>query len=179
MKADVGFRHFSSATVMTLLAALGPAPIAAAAPPVSEAGEPIYYPVTAPLPAGLACSFPLSVVSNGDRVQRIFSDENGKEVRVLQTGRGWELTFTNVESGSSLTLKRNGSAYHQRTNADGSLTVTASGHNVIILFPTDVPAGPSTIQYVGNVTYTVDVNGVFHLLKASGKQIDICAALSG
>jgi len=29
------------------------------------------------------------------------------------------------------------------------------GHNVLILFPSDVPAGPSTTLYVGRVVFTV------------------------
>ncbi|MFN8490788.1 MAG: hypothetical protein U0350_24565 [Caldilineaceae bacterium] len=49
---------------------------------------------------------------------------------------------------------------------------------MIILFPTDVPAGPSTTQYVGQVVYTVDAAGVFTLQQVSGQTTDICAALS-
>ena len=63
-------------------------------------------------------------------------------------------------------------------NADGSQTVTLSGHNVLFLFPTDVPAGPSTTLYVGRVVFTVDVNGVFTLVSTAGTATDICAALS-
>jgi len=50
---------------------------------------------------------------------------------------------------------------------------------VIILFPTDVPAGPSTTLYVGSVVYTVDrASGVFTVKTHSGTTTDICAALS-
>ena len=54
----------------------------------------------------------------------------------------------------------------------------ANGHNVIILYPTDVPAGPSTTLYVGQVVYMDDGYGNFTLVKTSGKSLDICAALS-
>jgi hypothetical protein len=63
-------------------------------------------------------------------------------------------------------------------NADGSQTVTVTGHNVLILFPTDVPAGPSTTLYVGRVVCTIGVDQVFTLKSTSGKATDICAALS-
>ena len=63
-------------------------------------------------------------------------------------------------------------------NADGSQRVTLTGHNVLILFPSDVPAGPSTTLYVGRVVFTVDVNGIFTLVSTSGTSTDLCAALS-
>ena len=54
-----------------------------------------------------------------------------------------------------------------------------TGHNVLILFPTDVPAGPSTTLYVGRVVFTVDSDGVFAVTDTNGTSTDICVALSG
>jgi hypothetical protein len=160
----------------------GTANASVAAPPTKIPTPPINISVDDPLPPGTACDFRLSIVSNGDRVDKIFVDKNGERVRLIQAGRGWELTFTNADTHSALTLKPNGSVYQEKTNPDGSLTVTATGHNVIIFFPSDVPAGPSTIQYVGRIVYTVlypgTANQVFTLQQVSGKQVDICAALS-
>ena len=56
--------------------------------------------------------------------------------------------------------------------------MTATGHNVLILFPSDVPAGPSTTLYVGRVVYTIGTDGVFTLVSTRGTATDICAALS-
>ena len=56
--------------------------------------------------------------------------------------------------------------------------MTLTGHNVLILFPSDVPAGPSTTLYVGRVVFTADVNGIFTLVSTSGTSTDLCAALS-
>jgi hypothetical protein len=53
-----------------------------------------------------------------------------------------------------------------------------TGHNVLVLFPTDIPAGPSTTLTVGQTVFKVDATGVFTVLKVSGKSTDICAALS-
>jgi hypothetical protein len=132
------------------------------------------------LPAGEGCEFPLHVVSDGDRVEKKFTDKTGKFVRIIEAGQGWQLTFTNEENGSTLVIKPNGSVRRTTNiNPNGSSTVTSTGHNILIFFPTDVPTGPSTIQYVGRVVYKVDPNGVFTLRQATGKQNDICAALSG
>jgi hypothetical protein len=49
---------------------------------------------------------------------------------------------------------------------------------VTILFPTDIPAGPSTTLVAGRVVFTVDQDGVFTVLQMSGEQTDICALLS-
>ena len=52
------------------------------------------------------------------------------------------------------------------------------GHLVLIMFPTDVPAGPSTTLYVGRVVFDVAPDRVFTLKETQGKSTDLCAALS-
>ncbi len=130
-------------------------------------------------PAGAACWFDLRVgISfNPNRVDRQFTDKNGNVVRLLTAGKGSTLVFTNLLTGNKLSLKPNGSVEHITLNPNGSQTVSITGHNVVILFPTDVPAGPSTTLYVGRVTYTVDTNQVFTLQSTSGASTDICGAL--
>ena len=152
-------------SVVALLAAVSPAAAADA---------------TLDFPAGVACSFELRLVisSSDQRVIREFTDKNGNVVRVLSAGKGATLTFTNLSTGASLVVKTNGSNSKRTINADGTETVLATGYNVIILFPSDVPAGPSTTLYVGSVTYTIDTNGVFTITKTSGTTTDICAALT-
>jgi hypothetical protein len=75
-------------------------------------------------------------------------------------------------------LPSNGSVTRTTINDDGTTTFTTTGHNVLILFPTDVPAGPSTTLYVGPVVFTVDADGIFTLQSATGKSTDICALLA-
>ena len=137
-------------------------------------------PVHLEFPAGTACTFGLAVDGAGGdhQVTREFADADGNIVRMLSAGRGFQLTFTNLSSGAKLALPANGAVTHTVVNADGSQTVTTTGHNVLILFPTDVPAGPSTTLYVGRVVFTVSVDGVFTLVSTSGTATDICAALS-
>ena len=133
------------------------------------------------LPAGLACaSFDLriEIVGNPTRVSREFTDKKGNVVRMLTAGKGNALSFSNLSTGATLALKPNGSVERIAFLADGSQEWTTTGHNVLILFPTDVPAGPSTTLYLGRVSFTVDTSGVFTLGETSGKSTDICAALS-
>ena len=53
-----------------------------------------------------------------------------------------------------------------------------TGHTILIMFPTDVPAGPSTTLYIGRVVFTVDPALVATIVSTAGRRVDICAALS-
>lgn len=135
---------------------------------------------TVVFPAGVACAgfdLQVDIWNNPHRVIREFSDKSGNAVRLLTAGKGSTLAFTNLTTQESFALRPNGSVEHVTYNLDGSQAWTTTGHNVLILFPTDVPAGPSTTQYVGQVVFTVDPNGVFTLQSARGTATDICAAL--
>jgi len=131
-------------------------------------------------PAGTACDFDLAVdIAGGHQVVHTFVDANGTTVRTLSTGVGSQLTFTNPSTNATIALRSNGSVTNTVFNADGSQTITLTGHNVLVLFPTDVPAGPSTTLYVGRVVFTIGVDGqTFTLQSTSGTATDICAALS-
>jgi hypothetical protein len=129
--------------------------------------------------AGVACSdFALRVEIRGIQAVKEFTDKNGNIVRTLSAGKGSALLFTNLSTDATVSLKANGSATHTTFNPDGSSTVALTGHNVLILFSTDVPAGPSTTLHVGRVVYTVDTSGVFTVQQVTGTTTDICAALS-
>ena len=148
--------------------------------PVATAATASAQELVLDLPAGVACDFALHVEGTGDnRITREFTDEDGNLVRILSAGKGFDLTFTNVGTGKTFELPSNGSVMRTTINADGTATVENTGHNVLILFPTDVPAGPSTTLYVGRLVYTVDLNtGVFTLQSTSGPTTDICALLT-
>jgi hypothetical protein len=131
------------------------------------------------LEAGLACDFELHIEGTGDkRIMREFTDQNGNVVRLLSAGKGFDLTFTNTSTDESISFSSNGSVERTTINADGSATVQTTGHNVVIFFPTDVPAGPSTTLYEGRLVYTVSTDGVFTLQSSSGPTTDICALLA-
>jgi hypothetical protein len=160
-------RGLANAARVILLAASG------------TAGVPAAAALTADLPLGVACAdFALRVIYGSPQVYREFKDKNGNIVRTLNAGKGAPLTFTNLATGATLSVRPNGSVAHTAFNADGSTTVVYTGHNGLILFPTDVPAGPSTTLYVGRVVTTIDTSGVFTLEGTSGTAVDVCATLS-
>ena len=82
-------------------------------------------------------------------------------------------------AGKSVTIRTDGSVTQTRVNPDGTHTVTATGHNGLIMFPSDVPAGPTTTHYIGRLVYLVDpATGVFTFVSSSGSRRDICAELA-
>jgi hypothetical protein len=129
---------------------------------------------------GVACTFGLNLDGVDNRNVHEFTDVHGNDVQLI-TGLAGPVTFTNVVSGAALTLQARGAAWKIVTSADKKTTTfTATGHFVLILFPTDVPAGPSTTLYVGRVVFTIDnSSGVFTLQETRGTATDLCAALSG
>jgi len=131
-------------------------------------------------PAGLACAdFDLQVEASGGTLkQHDITDRSGEVVRVILAGTGPALTLTNLTSGATYSTPSNGSVTHIAVNPDGTLTYRVTGHNILILFPTDVPPGPSTTLYVGQVGFTVDANAVFRVTSMAGRSVDICTALS-
>jgi hypothetical protein len=131
-------------------------------------------------PAGIACTFPLDLDAVDSRTVHEFTDANGNDVQLI-TGLAGPTTFTNTDTGASLTLPARGAVWKLVTTPDErTTTFTATGHFVLILFPTDVPAGPSTTYYVGRVVFTIDnLTGVFTLQETRGTATDLCAALSG
>jgi hypothetical protein len=127
------------------------------------------------LPKGEACAdFGLRIDgSGGNQVQREFTDG-----RQLSAGTGSALTFTNLVTGATYQTSSNGAVTQVRPNPDGSSTYTTTGHNVLILSPTDITAGPSTTLYVGRVVFTVDAANRFEVTSISGRSVDICSALA-
>lgn len=170
MKALRSARHLLFLTIALLAMVI----------PVGSTSALAQEPDFATFPAGLACTFELGFryESEGNRIDREFYDKDGNLVRFLSTGTGGDLTIKNMSTGETLTLNGNGSNADVRINPDGTQRVALTGNTILILFPTDIPAGPSTTLYSGRVVYTVDADGIYTLIQASGKSTDICAALS-
>ena len=158
----------------TLLTATLAVMVALAVPQVAAAQEPLV------LDAGQACEFALRIEAdtNPNRVVREWRDSDGTLVRTLEAGHAGDVTLVNAETGASLTLEGQGAVNHTTYNPDGSWTTSLTGNWVLILFPTDIPAGPSTTLYVGRVTYTSTPTFDFTLVGSSGRQTDLCAELS-
>ena len=136
-------------------------------------------PFTVTFPAGLVCTFQLKVdVGAGDRHPKTFTDAAGNAMRIIDAGRGTPLVFTNTQNQHSMSTKANGSVSQTAVYADGTSRTVLTGHYVLFMFPTDMPAGPSTTLYTGRVVFTNDRSGVTTVQEESGRKTDICAALS-
>lgn len=138
------------------------------------------------LPVGVGCAdFNLRVSWTGGKLHtKEFFDKDGNIVRILTAGKGVLLTYTNYGTenpvaGESITFRTDGSVTSVKVNPDGTLTYTATGHNGIVMYPSDVPAGPSATQYVGRIVFTVDpATGVFTLVSTQATAVDVCAELA-
>jgi hypothetical protein len=136
--------------------------------------------VVIPLDAGLACEFALQLEiwgSEQHRVDREFVDPDGNLVRVLSAGVGNTLRLTNLETGTSLTFEASGAVEQVTPNGDGTDRHVLTGHNLVIFFPTDTPAGPSTTLHVGRFVLDADAQSNFTFVSATGRTTDVCAAL--
>ncbi len=130
-------------------------------------------------PAGEACEFELLVEGGaGNRHPKEFVDEAGKTIRIIDAGLGLALTFTNTANGEQLSFKANGAVTQTTINPDGSERIVLTGHFVVFMFPADTPPGPTTTLYVGRVVLTNTASHISKIESESGRQTDICAALS-
>jgi hypothetical protein len=136
------------------------------------------------LPAGQGCpDFGVTIDLSGadHRVTKTFSDKNGNPVRFLAAGQGTQFVFTNSSTGVTLTVKTGGSVEHITPNADRTQTWVTSGHELVILFPSDTPPGPASTLYIGRLVFRLDPSSFTFLgiQSFTGRSIDICAALAG
>jgi len=136
------------------------------------------------LPAGQACSdfgIGVDLKTPENRVMKTFYDKNGNPVRFLNAGKGNQFVFTNAANGVTLSVKTGGSVEHIAPNADGTQTWVTTGHELVILFPSDTPPGPATTLYIGRLVFRFDPSSSTFLgfQSFTGRSIDICAALAG
>lgn len=159
------------------LLAAGAMLLSLGAVPTASAADPDFV---WDLPMGMACpSFDLRLEGYvaDSRVARTFYDKSGNVVRMFAGGKGNVLKFINLNTSTSLTLRTGGSVERYGITDGSIVTYTATGHNVVIMFPTDIPAGPSTKLYIGRLDFSIDSGGTWTMLSRTGTELDICAAL--
>lgn len=139
-------------------------------------GPPTY---TVAFPAGLACAnFGVRLEDWGGHLNdHVLKDRDGlSRSRVAGLGGAWRLT--NLSNGKSVATRNKGATALTVSNpADGSQTVTVSGHLLLIWFPTDLPAGPWTRLHSGQVVYGLSATYQGTLISTKGSTTDVCAAL--
>jgi hypothetical protein len=161
------FRRLATATVLALAAMI------VAAQPASAQDHDLE------LDPGVACDFGLGLDNiEFPPLRREFTDRNGNPIRVF-AGKSGAVIYTNLDTGESVSFPSRGTALRITEMSDGTQLLEFSGNVGLVLFPTDVPAGPSTTQINGRLVMSFDPEtGFTVVLKQEGNQIDVCAALS-
>jgi hypothetical protein len=129
---------------------------------------------------GVACEgFPVGVNNlEGPPPRREFTDRNGNDVQLF-AGRSGAISYTNTETGETVSFNARGTRLLVTPNPDGTLRLEYSGQVGLIEFPGDVPPGPRTTQISGRLVANFnpeDESG--EVLEVRGRQIDICAELA-
>jgi hypothetical protein len=148
----------------------------AAPPKVSGPPDDLHF----VLPAGTACpGFELHADGTDSQVlTTTFTNSAGDVVRTFASGKGYNLTYTNAQTNATVSFPSSQITEDTIFHKDGTRTVTNTGDFGIIMFPTDIPAGPSTTQYSGRVVYTADADNNFKILRVKATEFDVCEALS-
>lgn len=161
--------------VLALAAALAPVLPARA----QDEGRCVPTPTGDYCPAGVACAFPLQVdYSDMQLNYREFYDKDGNFQGMMLVGKGFVVTLTNLASGATLSQEVKGTSFRDILNPDGTETIASSGNFFMIMYPTDIPPGPSALMYTGHVELRMDAGGVSTISHLSGQSTDMCAALS-
>jgi hypothetical protein len=168
--------------------------LAVAASVPAFAAPPVFTPeqdTGADYTAGTACAFELLVEATGsEKTVKGFTDQSNNS-RLLAPGKGWNLKFTNLGNGKSISFPSTGSVTDFKVfpgppppdggeNLNGYRTLHAAGTFFLVLFSYDVPAGPSATLYTGGEVYLTsrdDEGAIWRLQRASGRTTDICALL--
>jgi hypothetical protein len=169
-------RRYALAILFAASLLAAPQTASAAAPKIS--GPPVDLHLE--LPAGTACpDFELHVDGTNSQVlTKTFTNSEGVVLRTFASGKGYDLTYRNAATNATVSFPSTEITEDTIFNMDGTRTVTNKGNFGIIMFPTDIPAGPSTTQYSGTVVYTADKDNNFTIIRTKATEIDICAALS-
>ena len=115
----------SSWRILGVIAVTSSALIGTAVHPAAAAEEPLF-------PAGIACTFALDIDGVDNRKVHDFVDVDGNAVQLI-TGLAGPTTFSNADSGATLTLPARGTAWKVVTSPDESTTsYTTTGHFVLV-----------------------------------------------
>ena len=147
--------------------------------PASASGKPTRAPRllgSEDFLAGLACRFEVTsqTVTNNEFTTTFPAEASGD---VVQLVTGYVVQrFTNLATGKSLSATLSGPGTIV-VHPDGSVTANAEGLSVLILFPGDIPSGPSFVINYGQYVVNITPSGQFIVQKQTGAQFDVCAAL--
>jgi hypothetical protein len=164
-----GMRHLATALLLGLPLVVGPATSALAAPPDRSS---FAVDDTGLSRTSEDCGFDILVHVEGTIRVVDFLDGDGTNVRTLVTYPSLTYTFSNAETGESVT-SRSPDPEHLTWNPDGSLSVTVTG----LVMHWTVPGDGVVAAQSGRLTFTVDAEGHESGAEPVGRNDDYHAAL--
>ncbi|MCY1237498.1 hypothetical protein D9M72_501990 [compost metagenome] len=103
-----------------------------------------------------------------------------KDGRIFLAGKGVVLTYTNVLTRETYTVKTAGSVAKYDVQPDGSAIATYTGHTGFVYYSGDDP-GAGITQYTGRLVLTLESLDTFVVESVdatAGQSVDVCDALS-
>jgi hypothetical protein len=121
------------------------------------------------------CAFPVLGHVDGIEIITTFTDRAGNPVKQIVTFPGNTLTFTNLDSGTSVTVVATGSS-QLRAEPGGSVSARVMGHGPFFPHPITGEAGIWYLSGQGKATF--DSQGNMTSADIMGRLVDLCAQLS-
>ncbi len=154
----------------TVLLALAVAPPASATRPIRE-----VHPSQDDVVITDQCAFPVFGHIDGREIITTFTDAAGTPVKQIVAFPGNTLTFTNLDSGTSVTVMGTGSS-QLRAEPDGSVSARSMGHGPF--FPNPLTGEPGIWYLSGQGRATLDSQGNVTSAHVSGTLVDLCPRLA-
>jgi hypothetical protein len=121
------------------------------------------------------CAFPVVGHIDGVEIIRTWTDDAGNPVKQIVTFPGNRLTFTNLDTGASVTVVGTGSS-QLRALRDGSVSARAMGHGPF--FPNPLTGEPGIWYLSGQGRAVLDSQGNVISARLSGRLVDLCPRLA-
>jgi hypothetical protein len=154
----------------TLLICLALAPAASARKPTRE-----INPSQSDVVITDQCDFPVLGHISGVEIIKTWTDDAGNPLKQIVTFPGNRLTFTNRDTGTSVTVVGTGST-QLRAQPDGSVSARAMGHGPF--FPNPLTGEPGIWYLSGQGRATFDAHGNVTSARLSGRLVDLCPSLA-
>ena len=153
----------------TVLFTLAMTPAASASGPIRE-----IHPGQDDIVITRQCAFPVLGHIEGIEIITTWTDDAGDPVKQIVIFPGNKLTFTNLDTGTSITVAGTGSS-QLRARSDGSVSARAMGHGPF--FPNPITGEPGIWYLSGQGTSTIDARGNVISAKLAGRLVDLCPQL--
>ena len=124
---------------------------------------------------GDQCAFPVLGHVDGIEIVKTFTDASENPVKQIVSFPGNTMTFTNLDSGTSVTVMGTGSS-QLRAAPDGSMSARAMGHGPF--FPNPITGEPGIWYLSGHGKATLDPEGNVTSADLAGRLVDLCPRLA-